>query len=126
MTKNFYKNYVQKAEEMLDVARYAASKSENNAAVIASVHCAINSIDALAVFYLGKRHSGSHEMAINAARSIMNDAEYREFSKQFSGLISLKNQAEYQPDLMTPLQAREAVARASRILSKVKQKLPER
>ncbi len=108
---------------MLDAAKYAASKSENNAAVIASVHCAINSIDALTVFYLGTRHSGSHETAINTLRSIMNAAEYREFSKQFSGLISLKNQAEYQPDLMNTLQARDAVARASRILSKIKQKL---
>ena len=42
---------------MLDVAEYAAKQSENNAAVTASVHCAINAIDAVAVFYLGKRHS---------------------------------------------------------------------
>ena len=53
--KRLYKNYLQKSEEMLDVARYAANTSKNNAAVASSVHCAINAIDALAVFYLGRR-----------------------------------------------------------------------
>ena len=31
--KGLYKNYLQKSEEMLDVARYAAGASKNNAAV---------------------------------------------------------------------------------------------
>ena len=48
----------QKAEEMLDVANYATGQLKNNAAVTASVHCAMNAIDALSVFYLGGRHSG--------------------------------------------------------------------
>jgi hypothetical protein len=37
--------------------------------------------------------------------------------------MELKNEAEYQPDLMTEKQATDAVRRASRILSKVMQKL---
>jgi hypothetical protein len=37
--------------------------------------------------------------------------------------MELKNEAEYQPDLMTERQAADAVRRASRILSKVRQKL---
>lgn len=50
--------------------------------------------------------------------------EFRDMAKQFGGLIALKNEAEYQPDLMKASQAKDAVARASRILSKVRQKLP--
>lgn len=122
--KRLYKNYLQKAEEMLDVARYAVNASKNNAAVADSVHCAINAIDAVAVFYLGKRHSGGHEGALDTIKGILNENESRDLAKQFSGLIALKNEAEYQPDLMKEGQARDAVARASRILSKARQKLP--
>ena len=122
--KRLYKNYLRKSEEMLDVARYAANTSKNNAAVASSVHCAINAIDALAVFYFGKRHSGGHAEALDAIRGAFGENEFRDIAKQFSGLIGLKNEAEYQPDLMTGSQASDAVRRASRILSKVRQKLP--
>ncbi|MBI3023581.1 MAG: HEPN domain-containing protein [Thaumarchaeota archaeon] len=122
--KRLYKNYLQKSEEMLDVARYAADTSKSNAAVATSVHCAINAIDALAVFYFGKRHSGGHEEALDAIRGAFDENEFRDIAKQFSGLIGLKNEAEYQPDLMTGSQASDAVRRASRILSKVRLKLP--
>ena len=37
VSKNLYKNYLQKAVEMLDVAEYAAKESKNNAAVTAAV-----------------------------------------------------------------------------------------
>lgn len=122
--KRLHKNYLQKAEEMLDIAKYAVSQSKNNAAVTASVHSAINAIDALAVFYLGRRHSGGHEGALNTIKGAVTEAEFGDLAKQFGGLIALKNEAEYQPDLMKTSQARDAVTRASRILSKVKQKLP--
>ena len=124
VNKSLYRNYLQKAEEMLDVAEYAAKQSKNNAAVTASVHCAINAIDALSVFYLGKRHSGGHEGAVDAVKEAVDPSEFKDMSKQFGGLIALKNEAEYQPDLMRPSQARDAVTKAGRILSKVKQKLP--
>lgn len=124
VNKSLYRNFLQKAEEMLDVAKYASGQSKNNAAVTASVHCAINAIDAFAVFYLGRRHSGGHEAALNTVKGALTGAEFRELSKQFGGLIALKNEAEYQPDLMETAEARDAVARASRILSKLKRKLP--
>ena len=124
VSKNLYKNYLRKAVEMLDVAEYAAKQSKNNAAVMASVHCAINAIDALAVFYLGRRHAGGHEGAVDSIKGVLGQAEFREMTKQFGGLIELKNEAEYQPALMKDSQARDSVARASRILSKVEQKLP--
>jgi hypothetical protein len=119
-----YGNYLQKAVEMFDVAQYAASHSKNNAAVAASVHCAINAIDALGVFYLGRRHGGRHEEALNTIRGALSEAEPRDVAKQFGGLIALKNEAEYQPDLMNDAQAQDALTRASRILSRVRKKLP--
>jgi len=53
-----------------------------------------------------------------------DENEFRDIAKQFSGLIGLKNEAEYRPDLMKGSQASDALRRASRILSKVRQKLP--
>lgn len=61
-------NYLRKAEEMLDVAQYAIGASESNAAVVASVHCAISAMDALSVFYFGKRHGGGHEEALGESK----------------------------------------------------------
>ncbi len=87
--KRLYANYLQKAKEMLDVAQYAARTWKNNAAVAASVHCAINAIDALAVFYFGKRHIGGHEEALNAIKGAMNQSEFANIAKQFGGLIVL-------------------------------------
>jgi len=121
--KRLYKNYLRKAEEMLHVAEYAANKSKNNAAVTAAIHCAINAIDSLTVFYFGKRHTGRHEDALDIIKGTLSAIELREIAKQFNGLIELKNEAEYQPDLMEKRQADDAVKRASRILSKVREKL---
>ncbi len=123
--KTLYKNYLKKAEEMLDVAEYAVNKSKNNAAVTAAIHCAINAIDSLAVFYFGRRHSGRHEDALEVIKAALSETEFKEIRKQFSGLIELKNQAEYQPDLMERQQANDAIRRASRILSTVQEKLNE-
>ncbi|MGH9877926.1 MAG: HEPN domain-containing protein [Nitrososphaerales archaeon] len=121
--KRLYKNYLKKAEEMLEVAEYAANRSKNNAAVTAAIHCAISAIDSLAVFYFGNRHTGRHEDALVLIRKALNEVEFREITKQFNSLIELKNEAEYQPDLMEKEQADDAVKRASRILSKVREKL---
>lgn len=90
----------------------------------ASIHCAINALDALAVFYFGKRHSGNHEGVLSTIKGAMKGNEFEDMAKQFGGLIALKNQAEYQPDLMRVGDATDAIRSASRILSKVRQKLP--
>ena len=61
---------------------------------------------------------------MDSVKGVLGQAELRDVAKQFGGLIALKNEAEYQPNLKKDSQAEDAVARASRILSKVKQKLP--
>ena len=121
--KRLYKNYLQKAEEMLEVAKHAANTSKNNAAVASSIHCAINALDALAVFYFGERHSGIHESALSTIKGALSESEFDDMSKQFGGLMALKNQAEYEPDLMGTRDASDVIKRASRIISRVKQKL---
>ena len=119
-----YKKYLAKARESLDVASMALDASKRTAAVVNSIHSAINAIDALSVYYLGRRHAGGHEGALSMLSGAMAGSDFRELSKQYGGLLGRKNEAEHQPDLMTPRQARDAVARAARILSWVEKKVP--
>lgn len=49
--------------------------SKRNAAVVASVHCAINAMDALSVFYFGRRHSGAHEEALGEIKGAVTGSE---------------------------------------------------
>ena len=79
--KTAYRNYLKKAEEMLEVAKYVASRSRNTAAVTNAIHSAINGIDALAMYYVGKRHSARHEDAIDLIRGILNESEFKEVKK---------------------------------------------
>lgn len=58
------------------------------------------------------------------SRGAVDSSEFKDMSKQFGGLIALKNEAEYQPSLMKPSQAQDAITKAGRILSKVRQRLP--
>ena len=60
-----------------------------------------------------------------AIKGSMTEREYADLAKQFSALIALRNQAEYQPDLVRPQDAADAVKRGSRIVQKAKQKLPQ-
>lgn len=58
VSKSKYGNFLQKADEYLRSARDAFEREHWNSAVGNSVHCCINSADALLVFYLGIRSIG--------------------------------------------------------------------
>lgn len=60
---------------------------------------------------------------MSSVKGSISPLEFSEISKQFIGLIELKNRSEYQPDLMSDGDAVDAVKRASRILSKAKSML---
>ena len=61
---------------------------------------------------------------MNEIKGAISESELEDVAKQFGGLMALKNRAEYQPDLMEAKEARDAIKRASRIFSKVTEKLP--
>ena len=56
-------------------------------------------------------------------KGIFDPNEYQDVQRQFTSLISLKNASEYQPDLMDPADAQNAIKWAERIIGKVKAKL---
>ncbi|HEY8110332.1 MAG TPA: HEPN domain-containing protein [Candidatus Nitrosotenuis sp.] len=116
-------NYLTKAENLLEVARYALSQKKYDAVVINAVHSAINALDALTTQEKGLRASGEHDEVLLLIKGILVPKEYDEIKKQFSSLRNLKNTAEYQPDFMSPEEAKNSIKWSERILDKVKIKL---
>jgi HEPN domain-containing protein len=120
-----YGHYLQKAEEMLKVAKYALKRAKAfDAAVINAVYSAISAVDAWTVFRVGKRGSGSREDVMILIRAISSPAESEEISTQFWELLILRNSLEDHPGSVNQVEAKNAVARAEHIFGKVKASLP--
>jgi uncharacterized protein (UPF0332 family) len=115
-------NYLTKAENLFDVAKYALAHKKYDAAVINAVHSAINALDAFTVLEKGLRASGEHDDVLIIVKGLLAPNEYADIKKQFSSLLDLKNAAEYQPDFMNAKEAENSLKWAERILDKVKAK----
>ncbi|MGI0072272.1 MAG: HEPN domain-containing protein [Nitrosotalea sp.] len=116
-------NYMTKAENSLRIARIALHEKAYDTAVMDAVHSSINALDALTTFYSGKRSSGQHTDVLDLIKGILTNEEFEYVKKQFKGLMSRKNESEYQPTLMNDKDAGDAILRAERILNKVKTKI---
>jgi uncharacterized protein (UPF0332 family) len=116
-------NYLTKAENSLRIARIALKEKAYDTAVMDAVHSSINALDALTTFYSGKRSSGQHTDVLDLIKGILTSEEFEYVKKQFDGLMSRKNESEYQPTLMNDKDAEDAMLRAERILNKVKTKI---
>lgn len=114
------KNYLTKAENSLHIAKIAVQEKAYDTAVMDAVHSSINALDALTTLHRGKRSSGHHTEVLDMIREILTKDEFTYVKKQFDGLMSMKNESEYQPTLMNDKDANDAIVRAERILSKVK------
>lgn len=126
MTKSVDKsksqNYMEKAENLLEIARYALDNKKYDAAVINAVHSAINALDSFTVLERGLRASGEHDDVLALIKGLLSSDEYAYIKKQFSSLLNLKNTVEYQPDFMSPKEAEDSVKWAERILGKIRSK----
>lgn len=72
---------------------------------------------------MGKRASGVHTEVLSIIKGLLTTREYEETKKQFNTLLGMKNQSEYQPDLMSLKDAESAVKLAERIFERVKTKI---
>jgi hypothetical protein len=118
-------NYMKKANDYMYLAKIAIKEGKNDGAASNAIHGTINALDALTTSYLGKRASGMHTDVLSLMKGIFTASEYQDIQKQFTSLLSLKNASEYQPNLMDPKEAENAVKWAERIISKVKGKLED-
>lgn len=127
MTRSLDRNkaagYITKAENSLRISKIAIKEGAYDAAVMNAVHSAINSLDALTTCFVGKRASGVHTEVLSIIKGILTQREYQETQKQFNTLLGMKNESEYQPDLMNPKGAESAIKLAERIFEKVKTKI---
>ena len=126
--KALYKNYLTKSKECLESATDSISRQNWNSAVISAIHCAISAVDSLTVFFRGERHAGErHEDVIRLLQSL-DEIEKEPMNKkirQLQRLLQIKNSAEYEEKLMTQQDAEVSKKDAERILSWVKERLPE-
>ena len=60
-------NYMKKADGALRMAKMAVREGEFDAAVMNSIHGAINAMDALTSVFLAKRASGAHTDTLSLA-----------------------------------------------------------
>jgi len=114
--------YITKAENSLLMAKIGLEKGAYDNAVMSSVHSAINALDALTTSHMGKRSSGEHRDVLSLIKGILTQEEHDIISKQFSTLLGMKNESEYQSTLMNQKDAENAIRWAERILKTVKSK----
>ncbi len=89
--------YLQKAENSLLMVRIGLERGAYDNAVMSSVHSAINALDGLTTVYMGKRSSGEHRDVLSLLKGILTPDEREIVSRQFSTLLGMKNESEYQP-----------------------------
>ena len=121
--QKLYVNYLTKAEESLRIAELALNTKAFDAAVGNAIHSAINALDCLTVFSLGKRAASDHGNVLSLLKPILGK-DYNDIERQFGALIEIKNSVEYEPYFASEKDAKLSISRARRILEKVKTKLP--
>ncbi|MCK5290588.1 MAG: HEPN domain-containing protein [Thermoplasmata archaeon] len=125
VSKSKYRNFLQKADEYLQSAKNALEREHWNSAVGNSVHCCINSADALLVFYLGIRSTGErHSDVLPLLRQLpFESGVISSKMKQFSNVLSQKTKAEYTETLLSRKIADVALKETERFYSWVKELL---
>ncbi len=126
VNRSEYRNYLQRAGELINSMKLAYEAKEWNACVINDVQSAIASADALCVFTKGLRHAGDrHDDAIILFASIdTNDTEIRNNAERLEKLLSIKTDAEYGEKLMKEKDDDNSILQAERLFSFVKSRLP--
>ena len=125
MDRHKFKNYLKKADEHHKIMEISYEAELWNACVVNAIHCAINSTDALTVFYLGYRHAGDrhHDVLQLLLKLNIEKKELQSKSQQLSNLLSIKNAAEYEERLMDAKDAENARKACDRLYSWVRDKL---
>ena len=120
-----FKNYLKKADEHHKAMELSYESGLWTACVVNAIHCAINSTDALTVFYLGFRHAGDrhHDVLQLLQKLDIEKNELKPKTQQLSSLLSTKNTAEYEERLMDAKDADNARKACDRFYSWVKKKL---
>ena len=120
-----YINYLKKADQFYKAMKLSYDNKIWNACVVNAIHCAISCSDALTVFYLGFRYSGTkhHDVLKLLQRIAIDKSELNKKIQQISTLISIKTLAEYEDRLMNEKDAKNAKKSCDRIYLWMNEKL---
>jgi len=126
VAKALYVNYLKRAEECYHAAGHSFAEQEWNAATINAIHASIAAVDALCVYYLGKRNaSDSHNGAVALLKSLPLDTVGKATNAtRLARIIGIKNMAEYEERLVYRTEAEKAMKDGERLLEYAKAKLP--
>ena len=125
VSKHYYKNYLERAEDCYETMNDRYSKSKYISAVINAIHCCISAADALTIFFKEQRHSGENHLE---TISLLKTLDITEFSNKidfFSQVVRLKNNAEYGERNLSKNDADTAVRNTEKFFKFVKNLLRE-
>ncbi|MBA3045457.1 MAG: HEPN domain-containing protein [Candidatus Thermoplasmatota archaeon] len=123
--RRLFRNYLKKADEHYESMNANYDSELWNACVVNAIHCAINSADAITVFYLGFRHAGDrHQDVLQLFQRLeIEPKELENKGQQLTSLLAIKNAAEYEERLMDREDTENAKKACNRFHNWVKDKL---
>ncbi len=95
VSKYFYRNYLERAEDCYETMNERYSKGKYISTVINAIHCCISTADALTVFFKEQRHAGENHLETVNLLKTLNIPELTNKISFFKEVIELKNNAEY-------------------------------
>ena len=115
--KFLYANFLKRAHECFNAARYSFGREEWTASAISAVHSAIAACDAVCVYFLGRRSSGeNHNDAAVLFKTVGNDAEITAQANRIVRIIRTKNIAEYEKRLIFKSEAERILGDCEKLL----------
>ena len=119
-------NYLKKALECRRAMTRSLASGDWNAAAICAVHSSISACDALCVFSLGLRYSGSHhpDASVILLSISPNDDRFKTNAARLRRIVDIKNMAEYEVRLVYRKESERAVADCERFIEFILSQLP--
>lgn len=123
--KRNYRDYWEKAQQMLRVMRFCLEDNQWDAVLFNGVHACICASDALAVFCLGKRSTAqSHQDAILLLKQAARNADSGKYGARFSEILNLKHLVEYEPRRFDAAEGSDFAKKVERFINWIQTQLP--
>ncbi len=116
--------FLKKATEFYHGMKIAAESGEWNQALLSGVHCAISSVDAVTVWYLGQKSSSQNHMDTVDLLLRTSAPQASERVRQLQDILTIKTRVEYEADELTESKAVVTIKQVERLFFWAKTILP--
>lgn len=126
VSKGEYRNYRDKGLQFFSVMKSCLQDKDWDAALLNGVHASISLSDAVTVFALGKRSSGSSHLdaAVLLSQAMGQDKEGRRNADRLAQILNWKHDAEYEPKRASEREAYDFAKIVERFVEWVRTRLP--